>query len=355
MKTKGLALLCAAAAVALAGGCHGWRDAKQVARRIVDRRRKHIRLPARLSSGSPALGSAFGYSHHLRLRRLWRRHRADHGAHRRLRRLSDAPLTPDQATACNGCVQIPWALSGTVDRLQHPGSSEAHQAHRRRDREDLPRHDHELERSGDREAEPEGSSSRTSRSRRSTAPTDSGTTYNFTDYLSRISAHLEHAGRHRHVGQLARRASARKRQRRRRRRPLAARRARSATPIVAYAITNHFQTSHRSRTPPGSSSTAEHTRTSQAAGRHRRRRFRQTTRSAHREPAEVGRRLRTRSPPTPTSSSRPRAANAPLLRKLIFWALTSGAEVRPDALVREDPEGRARRGREDAEAGSAQH
>src|SRR3954471_2088585 len=26
---------------------------------------------------------------------------------------SDAPLTPDQATACNGCVQIPWALSAT--------------------------------------------------------------------------------------------------------------------------------------------------------------------------------------------------------------------------------------------------
>ena len=26
---------------------------------------------------------------------------------------SDAPLTPDQATACNGCVQIPWAVSAT--------------------------------------------------------------------------------------------------------------------------------------------------------------------------------------------------------------------------------------------------
>ena len=31
---------------------------------------------------------------------------------------SDAPLTPDQTTACNGCVQIPWALSATVGRLQ---------------------------------------------------------------------------------------------------------------------------------------------------------------------------------------------------------------------------------------------
>jgi phosphate transport system substrate-binding protein len=27
---------------------------------------------------------------------------------------SDAPLTPDQNTACNGCVQIPWALSATA-------------------------------------------------------------------------------------------------------------------------------------------------------------------------------------------------------------------------------------------------
>jgi phosphate transport system substrate-binding protein len=26
---------------------------------------------------------------------------------------SDAPLTPDQAAACNGCVQVPWALSAT--------------------------------------------------------------------------------------------------------------------------------------------------------------------------------------------------------------------------------------------------
>jgi phosphate transport system substrate-binding protein len=27
---------------------------------------------------------------------------------------SDAPLSPDQVTACNGCVQIPWALSATA-------------------------------------------------------------------------------------------------------------------------------------------------------------------------------------------------------------------------------------------------
>src|SRR6266540_3756340 len=27
---------------------------------------------------------------------------------------SDAPLSPDQFNACNGCVQIPWALSATA-------------------------------------------------------------------------------------------------------------------------------------------------------------------------------------------------------------------------------------------------
>src|SRR5262249_4952103 len=34
---------------------------------------------------------------------------------------SDAPLTPDQFTACNGCVQIPWALSATSVIYNLPG------------------------------------------------------------------------------------------------------------------------------------------------------------------------------------------------------------------------------------------
>ncbi|MBV8256476.1 MAG: phosphate ABC transporter substrate-binding protein PstS [Actinobacteria bacterium] len=34
---------------------------------------------------------------------------------------SDAPLTPDQATACNNCVQIPWALTATVPVYNIPG------------------------------------------------------------------------------------------------------------------------------------------------------------------------------------------------------------------------------------------
>lgn len=34
---------------------------------------------------------------------------------------SDAPLTPEQAAACNGCVQIPWALSATAIGFNVPG------------------------------------------------------------------------------------------------------------------------------------------------------------------------------------------------------------------------------------------
>ncbi len=36
---------------------------------------------------------------------------------------SDAPLTPDQAKACNNCVQIPWALAGTSIAYNVPGLS----------------------------------------------------------------------------------------------------------------------------------------------------------------------------------------------------------------------------------------
>src|SRR5262249_27608376 len=34
---------------------------------------------------------------------------------------SDAPLSPDQFNACNGCVQIPWALGGTSIVYNLPG------------------------------------------------------------------------------------------------------------------------------------------------------------------------------------------------------------------------------------------
>src|SRR5439155_26784239 len=34
---------------------------------------------------------------------------------------SDAPLSPDQFSACNGCVQIPWALAATSVMYNLPG------------------------------------------------------------------------------------------------------------------------------------------------------------------------------------------------------------------------------------------
>jgi phosphate transport system substrate-binding protein len=34
---------------------------------------------------------------------------------------SDAPLSPDQFSACNGCIQIPWALGGTSIMYNLPG------------------------------------------------------------------------------------------------------------------------------------------------------------------------------------------------------------------------------------------
>ena len=87
---------------------------------------------------------------------------------------SDAPLIAAQAAACNGCVQIPWALTATGIafhlhgvahlRLSGPGA-----------RRDLPRPDQDVERPADREAQPRRARSRRSRSPRSTAVTDRAT------------------------------------------------------------------------------------------------------------------------------------------------------------------------------------
>src|SRR3954452_4354354 len=65
-----------------------------------------------ISAWTPGLGSAYGYSLQYSpvgsgagIAAITNR-QVDFGA-------SDAPLTPDQAAACKGCVQIPWALSAT--------------------------------------------------------------------------------------------------------------------------------------------------------------------------------------------------------------------------------------------------
>jgi len=74
-----------------------------------------------VSAWTPALGTAFGYSVQYSavgsgagIAAITNR-QVDFGA-------SDAPLTPDQATACKSCVQIPWALSATSVAYNVPGA-----------------------------------------------------------------------------------------------------------------------------------------------------------------------------------------------------------------------------------------
>ena len=74
-----------------------------------------------VSVWTPALGTAFGYNLQYSpvgsgagISAVSSR-QVDFGA-------SDAPLTPDQATACKSCVQIPWALSATSVAYNVPGA-----------------------------------------------------------------------------------------------------------------------------------------------------------------------------------------------------------------------------------------
>lgn len=74
-----------------------------------------------VSTWTPALGAAFGYNvtygpvgSGAGIAAITSR-TVDFGA-------SDAPLTPDQMTACRGCVQIPWALSATSIAYNIPGA-----------------------------------------------------------------------------------------------------------------------------------------------------------------------------------------------------------------------------------------
>jgi phosphate transport system substrate-binding protein len=73
-----------------------------------------------VSVWTPALGSAFDYTVNYSpvgsgagIAAISNRS-VDFGA-------SDAPMTPDQMSACNGCVQIPWALAGTSIPYNIPG------------------------------------------------------------------------------------------------------------------------------------------------------------------------------------------------------------------------------------------
>jgi phosphate transport system substrate-binding protein len=74
-----------------------------------------------VSTWTPAIGHAFGYTLQYSavgsgagIAAITNR-QVDFGA-------SDAPLSPAQAQACNGCVQIPWALAGTAVAYNVPGA-----------------------------------------------------------------------------------------------------------------------------------------------------------------------------------------------------------------------------------------
>ena len=77
-----------------------------------------------VSTWTPALGTAFDYTVQYSaigsgggIQAISNR-TVDFGA-------SDAPLTQDQFTACNGCVQIPWALAATSIPYNVPGITPA--------------------------------------------------------------------------------------------------------------------------------------------------------------------------------------------------------------------------------------
>jgi phosphate transport system substrate-binding protein len=74
-----------------------------------------------VAAWTPALGHAFGYSVQYSgvgsgagIAAITNR-QVDFGA-------SDAPLTPDQRSACGDCLQIPWALSATAVAYNVPGA-----------------------------------------------------------------------------------------------------------------------------------------------------------------------------------------------------------------------------------------
>ena len=142
-----------------------------------------------VSVWTPALGGAFDYTVQYSpigsgggIQAIQNRS-VDFGA-------SDAPLTSDQFSGCNGCVQIPWALAGTSIPYNIPGLVVPQNTNLRLsgtgDREDLHGPDHELERRGDQGHEPEGDAARPEDHPR-LPHGNSGTTYNFTDYLWAVS------------------------------------------------------------------------------------------------------------------------------------------------------------------------
>jgi phosphate transport system substrate-binding protein len=119
MKMKGLALLCAVAVGLLSASAAGAKHSATV----INGAGSTFVSPL-VSVWTPALGTAFDYTIQYAaigsgggIQAISNRS-VDFGA-------SDAPLTPDQFSACGGCVQIPWALAGTSIPYNVPGIAPA--------------------------------------------------------------------------------------------------------------------------------------------------------------------------------------------------------------------------------------
>ena len=185
MKKTGLAVLGAAAVALLSVTAAGARHSATVLTGAGS-----TFVSPLVSVWTPALGSAFDYTIQYSaigsgggIQAISNRS-VDFGA-------SDAPLTPDQFAACNGCVQIPWALAGTSVDYNVPNLT-------------LPKNTN-LRLTGDVVAKMfMGTISNwndpaiKALNPKATIPDlkitpvyrtgNSGTTYNFTDYLSSVSA-----------------------------------------------------------------------------------------------------------------------------------------------------------------------
>ena len=118
MKKKGLSLLAIAVLALLAVAGAGASSQRQTATTISGAGSTFV--SPLVSVWTPALGSAFDYTVQYSgvgsgggISAITNR-TVDFGA-------SDAPLTTDQFNACNGCVQIPWALAGTAIPYNIPG------------------------------------------------------------------------------------------------------------------------------------------------------------------------------------------------------------------------------------------
>jgi phosphate transport system substrate-binding protein len=139
-----------------------------------------------VSVWTPAVGQAYGYNLQYSavgsgagIAAITSR-QVDFGA-------SDAPLTPDQASGCKGCVQIPWALSATSVAYNVPGAP----VHLRLDGPTIAKiflgqitnwNDAAIKKLNPGSNMPDLKITPIFRS------DGSGTTYNFTDYLSSVSA-----------------------------------------------------------------------------------------------------------------------------------------------------------------------